>query len=68
MMSCKATMDIRSRLLPELLINVVAKVQPTCEILEILPPLPVMTQFVLDCTSPNLSNSVRISLSKFRTT
>ena len=58
-MSCKATMDVRGRLLPELL-NVVAKVQPTCEILEILPPPPVMTQFVLDCTSPNLSNSVRI--------
>ena len=59
MMTCKATMDLRSRLLPELL-NVVAKVQPNCEILEFLPPPPVMTQFVLDCSSPNLSNSVRI--------
>ena len=58
-MACKATAEVRERLLPELL-NVVAKVQPDCQILDILPPTPVMTQFVLDCTSFNLPDHVRI--------
>ena len=58
-MSCRATSDVRDRLLPELL-NAVAKVQPNSKLLEVLPPPPVMTQFVLDCTSFNLPDSVRI--------
>ena len=58
-MSCRATSDVRDRLLPELL-NAVAKVQPNNKLLEVLPPPPVMTQFVLDCTSFNLPDSVRI--------
>ena len=58
-MSCRATSDVRDRLLPELL-NAVAKVQPNSKLLEVLPPPPVMTQFVLDCTSFNLPNPVCI--------
>ena len=58
-MSCKATEEIRRRLLPDLL-NTVSKVQPSCQILEYLPPPPIMTQFVLDCTSFNLPDPIRI--------
>ena len=58
-MSCRATSDVRDRLLPELL-NAVALVQPNSKLLEVLPPPSVMTQFVLDCTSFNLPDTVRI--------
>ena len=55
---CKATQDIKNRLLPELL-NVIALVQPSCTLL--LSPQPkYLTQFLLDCTSPNLPCSIRI--------
>ena len=57
--SCRATAPVRSRLLPELL-NVVAKVHPTCDILSKLHPADIMTQFILDCTSYNLPNPCRI--------
>ena len=58
-MSCRATSDVRDRVLPELL-NAVALVQPNSKLLEVLPPPSVMTQFVLDCTSFNLPDTVRI--------
>ena len=57
--SCRATAPVRSRLLPELL-NVVARVHPTCDILSKLHPADIMTQFILDCTSYNLPNPCRI--------
>ena len=58
-MTCKATIEVRNRLLPELL-NVVAKVQPNCHILVNLPPPKILTQFLLDCTSFNLPDNIRI--------
>ena len=58
-LSCRVTSTVRSRLLPDLL-NVVARVQPTCDILRTLPSPATMTQFVLDCTSINLPDLCRI--------
>ena len=60
LLSCRATDSVRSRLIPDLL-NTVASVDPTNGILENLPPVPIMTQFVLDCTSFNLPDPYRIS-------
>ena len=59
--SCRATKDERSRLLPELL-NVVARVQPSCAILDhhMYTKPHILTQFVLDCSSPNLPDQARI--------
>ena len=54
---CLGTADIRQRLLPELL-NTVQQVQPSSSILE--SPAQHLTQFILDCTSPNLPNTHRI--------
>ena len=59
LVSCKATADIKERLFPELM-NAVAKVQPMSKILRYQPPPPVLTQFVLDCTSFNLPDDIRI--------
>ena len=59
LVTCRATMDVRSRLLPELL-NAVARVQPTCQILQKLPPPSILAQFVTDCSSFNLPENVRI--------
>ena len=61
LVSCNATAEVRRRLYPELL-NVVAQVQPLCEILHCQspPPNPVLAQFILDCTSINLPESFRI--------
>ena len=42
------------------LLNVVAKVQPNCHILVNLPPPKILTQFLLDCTSFNLPDNIRI--------
>ena len=55
---CKATADVRQRLLPELL-NTVLEVQPSCSILDGCSNSE-LTQFILDCTSINLDNSMRI--------
>ena len=60
LLSCRATDSVRSRLIPDLL-NTVASVDPTNGFLENLPPVPIMTQFVLDCTSFNLPDPYRIS-------
>ena len=61
MATCRATNNVRSRLLPELL-NVVAKVQPLCGILDhqTYTTPSILTQFVLDCSSPNLPDIARI--------
>ena len=56
---CRATKDVRSRLLPELL-NVVAKVQPACALLNCHTEPRVMTQFLLDCSSQNLPDNFRV--------
>ena len=62
LLACKATDSIRSRLLPELL-NTVSKVQPTSALLTMPPPPPsILAQFVLDCTSFNLPETIRISV------
>ena len=59
LVSCRATKDIRDRLLPDLL-NTVAIVQPACQILD-LPPAPhILAQFVVDCSSFNLPDRIRI--------
>ena len=58
--SCRATNDVRSRLLPELL-NTVARVQPMCAILEYYMVPDIMTQFLLDCSFPNLPETFRIA-------
>ena len=59
LVSCKARVDIRRRLFPELM-NMVAKVQPMSKILQYLPPASILAQFVLDCTSVNLPEDIRI--------
>ena len=56
---CRATQDVRSRLLPDLL-NTVARVQPSCSLLHNTASAGILTQFVLDCTSLNLPDSFRI--------
>ena len=61
LVSCISTSGVRSRLFPELM-NTVSKVQPTSGILayNITPHL--LTQFILDCTSPNLPDAIRIPM------
>ena len=59
LVSCLAMTEIRSRLYPEL-VNTVAQVKPNCDILRENPSAPVLTQFILDCTSLNLPQTLRI--------
>ena len=59
LVSCRATRDVKSRLLPELM-NAVAAVQPSCGILKDNPTDSILTQFVLDCTSLNLPDPIRV--------
>ena len=59
LMSCHTLSEVRSRMLPELM-NTVYQVQPMSEILSGDVSLFVMTQFILDCSSPNLPCNVRI--------
>ena len=40
--------------------NIVAKVQPQCSILQCYPPPSTLAQFILDCTSNNLPDNIRI--------
>ena len=56
--TCSATAECRDRILPELL-NTVAAVQPSSHIL-LRPTKGELVQFILDCTSPNLGNNLRI--------
>ena len=59
LVSCRATADIRSRLYP-VLMNVVSQVQPISSILQYHPPPSILAQFILDCTSLNLPDSIRV--------
>ena len=59
LVTCRATAEVRERLLPELL-NVVARVQPSCQILKKFTAAKLLAQFILDCTSLNLDNSTRV--------
>ena len=52
---CPALADTRQRLYPELM-NTVLHVQPSCGILATSTPA-ILTQFVLDCTSTNLTQA-----------
>ena len=61
MVSCSATSEVRCRLIPDLM-NAVYQVQPMCQILKYHPPPSLLTQFILDCTSFNLPDSVRIPM------
>ena len=54
LVSCQALSEVRSRIFPELL-NTAAQVQPMSGILSYDIPPPIMTQFILDCTSLNLT-------------
>ena len=55
---CPALADTRQRLYPELM-NTVLQVQQSCNILVSSPP-DILTQFVLDCTSINLTEEFRV--------
>ena len=55
---CHGTADTRQRLIPELL-NVVSAFSPSNQLLEKHDHL-TLTQFILDCSSQNLPNSIRI--------
>ena len=55
---CPALSEVRQRIYPEL-VNTVASVQPTCEIMISSTPA-ILTQFLLDCTSINLPEEFRI--------
>ena len=56
---CRATHAVRERLLPDLL-NVVSKVQPMCSLLTMYTTPPVLTQFIIDCSSLNLPENIRV--------
>ena len=58
LVACKGTAEPRQRIYPEL-VNTVAQVQPTCEILHTHNDM-ILTQFILDCTSPNLPDHYRV--------
>ena len=59
--TCRVTLDIRSRMFPEL-VNVLASVWPNCQFLEYPPPPKILLQFILDPTSFNLPNDVRLPI------
>ena len=51
--------EIRARLYPEL-VNIIVSVYPTCSILACSPSPKSLAQFILDCTSLNLPNNLRV--------
>ena len=59
LVSCQAFSDIRGRIFPELM-NTVLQVPPTSQILLYNIEPTVMTQFILDCASPNLPGSIHV--------
>ena len=61
LVTCQATSSVRQRLFPELM-NTVSRVQPTSSILLYNVSPSILTQFILDCTSINLPDSVRIPM------
>ena len=58
LVTCNATAEVRRRLFPELM-NIAAQVQPKSLILQ-NPSASELTQFILDCTSFNLDEAIRI--------
>ena len=56
---CRATKEVCSRLLPQLL-NTIARVQPSCALLNCHTEAPILTQFLLDCSSLNLPENFRV--------
>ena len=58
LLACRATAEIRERIFPELL-NIVYQVQPRSILLQ-NQSHPQLAQFILDCTSPNLDENLRI--------
>ena len=62
---CRATADIKRRLLPDLL-NLVSQVSPANGLLDPNISNHVLTQFLLDPTSSNLSNRFRIPVKNHR--
>ena len=56
---CRYTAEIRQRIIPELL-NAVLAINPSNDIPQKHDHL-TLTQFILDCFSPNLPNSIRIA-------
>ena len=58
LMRCKGTADVRTKMMPELL-NAVAKFFPLNMILD-CHDHPTLSQFILDCSSPNLPSRTRI--------
>ena len=59
LVSCQALSEVRGRIFPQLM-NAVSQVQPMSGILAYNVPPPILTQFILDCTSLNLPDSIRI--------
>ena len=57
--TCRATAEVRKRLYPDF-VNAVVAVQPVCSLLQHYPPPNILTQFILDCTSLNLPDTIRI--------
>ena len=57
--SCKATIDIRSRVLPDLY-NLLSQFHPENSLLSQIDNQ-TLTQFLLDCTSLNLPNEIRLT-------
>ena len=58
LVQCRAMAEVRDRIFPELM-NTVALVQPNSNILNTVTPTQ-LAQFILDCTSINLSENIRI--------
>ena len=56
---CRATVETRSRILPELL-NTISKYNSSNRILSSPTPDSLLTQFILDCSSLNLPGDMRI--------
>ena len=61
LLTCKQTRGIYESMLPKLL-NVFAQVCPSSRLLQYIPPPSILLQFILDCSSFNLPNDIRISL------
>ena len=57
---CRATSETRERLRPDLF-NAVHDAFPQCRLLHYDHPPSIMLQFLLDCTSPNLPDDVRVA-------
>ena len=62
LVACHGTNESRSKIWPELL-NILATVSPMNKMLGNSEEPEVITQFILDCTSLNLPNDIRISSS-----